>query len=527
MALTLEQFKAGLKNGTIIPGAQLGDSGWMSPYWMVGPGGANPVDLPAATQQQYADAPEPAPTASFPTLSQQDLASIINVVGGNGSVPTAPKPITAADIQNGTGYALNPATGKLDQAYARLGMTPEGNVGDWTDFSFDPTGRQSLAGWAPGYYSDNGSTFDNFMERAVLGGLGGIVAAGPAAAAAGALTAPATAPEVGALYSGLTPEAIGSASLAPEAAAAGATGLLSTPEAANVAGGLKVAPEAASLESAIQGASTAGGETGLIAGTPQPGLVVPGVTGAGTSGAIGAAGLGFGAGALGAEALGNAAAGAGGAGVGSLAGPAAAGTAAGTAAAAGAGGIGATKLSDILNGNVSLEDVLGKLTLGNLGNIAGTAASVYGANEAANKMKAMYDQYLGLGAPSRSRYEASFQPGFDITQDPALKSALDASTDALLRRGSVGGNPYGNPGVLADINKYTMSNVALPYLQSYRNQNASTGGYGAFNTAAPGTGAGAVNAGSEVYTDLGRGIGRMMNPQPTLQDFFKGMGSLT
>lgn len=195
-------------------------------------------------------------------------------------------------------------------------------------------------------------------------------------------------------------------------------------------------------------------------------------------------------------------------------------TATKAAAAGTAGGIGATKVSDVLSGNVNPLD---NLTLGNLGTLGATAASVYGANEAANNYRAMYDQYLGLGAPSRTRYEQSFAPGFDITQDPALKAAMDTSYQSLLRGLSTQGNPYGNPGGLAEAQKYVMGNVALPYLQNYRNQNAATGGFGAFSTAAPGTGAAAVNAGSEVYTDLGRGIGRMMNPQPTLEDYFRQM----
>lgn len=448
------------------------------------------------------------------------------------AAPAAPS-LTGADIQQG-GMAINPATGQLQQAYATLAPNASGNM-DWTDYSFDPTGRQSLAGWAPGYYTDNGGGLSDVLKSviknpavdffALTGGQGGAtgaqlatggdvkqgigtdlaaLAAASGISGANALTAPAA-------------EAVPAAA----DAAAGATAL---PEVANVAGGLKVAPEATSLGSAIQGASTAGGVTGITPGTAAPGLVVPGITGMGTSGAIGTAGLGMGAGALGAElaATGAAPAIAGGTGVGSIAGPAAA-----TAAGAGAAGVGATKLSDIANGNVGLSDIAGNATLGDLGKVAGTvgatAASVLANQQIADMYKGLADQYIGFGAPSRSRYEASFAPGFDITQDPALKSAMDASASSVLRGLSTQGNPYGNPGALAEANKYVLSNVALPYLNQYRNQNAATGGFGAFSTAAPGAAGSAINATGNTYSDIGRGIANLTNPPTDLASILKQM----
>lgn len=216
----------------------------------------------------------------------------------------------------------------------------------------------------------------------------------------------------------------------------------------------------------------------------------------------------------------NAAVGAGGAGAGG--GGVGAGTAAATA------GLGSIPLSKVLSGDVGLKELGNAVSLGDalktLGNVGSTAASVYGANETANKMKEISDQYMALGAPSRARYEASFGKDFDINADPTYKQALDTATESMLRKGSVGGNPFGNPGTLAEILKYTTGNVALPYLQNYRNQNAATGGYGAFNTAAPGAATGAVNAGGEVYTDIGRGLSRITNPQQSLAQFLKQAG---
>lgn len=164
----------------------------------------------------------------------------------------------------------------------------------------------------------------------------------------------------------------------------------------------------------------------------------------------------------------------------------------GTAKAA-AGG--ATTLSSLLKsagldtGEYSdIVDGLGRAIPGLIGayaaNQQGDAIGDLGAKE-----DARIREFMTYGAPSRERYEASFAPGFDITQDPALTGAMDTTMDTMLRRLSAqGGNPFGNPSGLAEANKYVMGNVALPYLQNYRNQNASTGGYGAFNTTAAGGG---------------------------------------
>lgn len=289
-------------------------------------------------------------------------------------------------------------------------------------------------------------------------------------------------------------------------------------------GGLKVSSDlpTGGLDNVIAGSNMASGATGITPGVTASapgmeglgaGLSVPGVTGMGTTGAIGTAGLGLGAGALTAEAVGGSAPAAlGGTGAATVAGPAAA-----AATAAGAG-IGATKLSDVLSGDVGIGDLAGQLTLSDAGKIAGTGLATVGSvlaqQDIANKQDALAREYMGFGAPSRARYEASFAPGFDITAaDPAFKGALDASTDSLLRKGSVGGNPYGNPGVLAEILKYTTGNVALPYLKDYRNQNAATGGFGAFSTAAPGAATNSINATGSMYSDVAGGLADILNPR--------------
>lgn len=58
---------------------------------------------------------------------------------------------------------------------------------DWVDFSDSwYPGAQSTEGYAPGYYTDNSGTFDQFFERAVLGGLAAISGGAAAEAFGGA-----------------------------------------------------------------------------------------------------------------------------------------------------------------------------------------------------------------------------------------------------------------------------------------------------------------------------------------------------
>lgn len=396
---------------------------------------------------------------------------------------------------------------------------------------------------APDMFGINGlgPIDDNYPLMFLASVLGG--AAGGAGGAAG--EAGAGAADAADLAGGLMPEygttaaynaGIGTAGAAGSAAA-GSGGSLADTLAANAAGGLKVAPEAASLGGAVTGSSGAMGVTGLTPGLATEGAVtglggglsVPGVTGAGSAGAIGAAGAGLGTGYGLAEALGSSAAPA------VTGGAAAGGTAlgtAGTAAAAGAGGAGATKVGDLVSGNVSPSDLASNMTIGDLSKTLGTlgltAGSIYGDTKTADALKSINDQYMAIGAPSRARYEASFDPNFDINSLPGLKGAMDTSTQTLLRQlSATGGNPFGNPGGLAEALKYVTGNVALPALQNYRNQNASSGGFGAFSTAAPGAATGAVTAGGNVYADLGRGAANIFNPPTSLQDALKSLRGLS
>ena len=200
-----------------------------------------------------------------------------------------------------------------------------------------------------------------------------------------------------------------------------------------------------------------------------------------------------------------------------------------TTAGAATGATALSSLKNILDNGGSVDDwlsIAGKAVPGLIG--------AYAANDQADAISGLGDkedarirEFMTYGAPSRERYEASFAPGFDITSDPALRGAMDTTTDTLLRRLSTQGNPYGSPGGLAEAEKYVMENVALPYVQSYRNQNASTGGYGAFNTTAASGGnsnnlnLAGINADAGMWGGLGDAASSVFTPKTSLEQLLK------
>lgn len=200
----------------------------------------------------------------------------------------------------------------------------------------------------------------------------------------------------------------------------------------------------------------------------------------------------------------------------------------GNAAAGATGSIGGTKLKDILSGDVGLGDLASGATLGDLGRILGTGAATIGSvaadKQRADALRELSDKYMALGAPSRARYEASFAPGFKPTDIPGFQGALDTSADTILRRMSTSGNPFGNPGGLTQAMDYLAGNLGLPAINQYRNQNAATGGFGAFSTAAPGAATGSIGATGDIYSDIGRGAGDILNPPTDLAKLLRQYG---
>ncbi len=161
------------------------------------------------------------------------------------------------------------------------------------------------------------------------------------------------------------------------------------------------------------------------------------------------------------------------------------------------------------NGTATTDD-----WLKTLGTVGSTALGMYNSSQQADAQKALADKADSYTAPSRARYESSFQPGFNIgTADPAFAALKDQTQTGLLARlSATGGNPYGNPSGLIEANKQIGASLDAPWLQNYRNQNAATSGIGAYSAAAPGASQAAINAQGGALTTLGAGLGDILNP---------------
>lgn len=163
---------------------------------------------------------------------------------------------------------------------------------------------------------------------------------------------------------------------------------------------------------------------------------------------------------------------------------------------------------------------LGSLLSGGLQGVLG----YIGAKEQADALRDTQNQWLGLGAPSRARYEASFNPGFDIfSADPAAQQAAQSSADATARAMSASfGNVFDQPHAQGQIFRGVLNQVALPQLNTYRSQNL-TGGQLGTNIAGTASLQEAGQAGGGLNA-IGYGLGSALNGQQSLQDLLKQIG---
>lgn len=169
------------------------------------------------------------------------------------------------------------------------------------------------------------------------------------------------------------------------------------------------------------------------------------------------------------------------------------------------------------------------------GNLAGTALGMYGANQQADSFRRLSDdamtrwnQSMAIGAPSRERYEGSFQPGFTMANDPGYTDALNSTAKGVLHGLSVNGNPSSSPNAWNQSLEDVMAKTAYPALQNYRTMNANTGGFTGFASAGargPDTDAavGAIKADSNVLNAVGSGIADLTTPRNTLEQALRAL----
>lgn len=201
-------------------------------------------------------------------------------------------------------------------------------------------------------------------------------------------------------------------------------------------------------------------------------------------------------------------------------GPEGYGTTPGMTTVTGVGGSGSSSLpgslgslQNIFTNGGSLPDYL-KVA----GAVGPSILGYLGASNQANAFKDAQSEYLALGAPYRGLLQNTFSPGYDISKEPGLSSALDTAFNTYMRAASAGragaskGNPFDNPGAILEGQKYLLGNVALPYLQNTRATLANAGGLGV-NQSVP-FGTGGIQAQGQGFADLGYGLRSLLDPKP-------------
>lgn len=190
-------------------------------------------------------------------------------------------------------------------------------------------------------------------------------------------------------------------------------------------------------------------------------------------------------------------------------GPSTATTSATTAAKSGA-------ISRILDGTATAADYL-SVGAAALPGVLGAITS----SQQASKLSDLAQQYSNYGAPSRARYEASFQPGFTMASDPGYQDALDSAGKTTLHALSVNGNPAGSPNAWAASQKDLYDKTAYPALQAYRNTNSVGGGLASGASAAPDLATKAIAQTGTTMADLGGAAKDVFAPTTTVDDLLK------
>jgi len=165
----------------------------------------------------------------------------------------------------------------------------------------------------------------------------------------------------------------------------------------------------------------------------------------------------------------------------------------------------------------------GSLIPGIPNNVLGGAVQGIGGLLAAGEQGEAYSdvaqQYLNIGAPYRAQLDASYQPGFNLWNQPGYAGSFDQAASDATRQWSIQGNPANNPGIQGSILSSVMNQSYLPALSNYRGGLMQAGGLG-LNTSGTASLAGAGTEGSG-WEAIGAGLGTALGKTNPWEDFFK------
>lgn len=180
-----------------------------------------------------------------------------------------------------------------------------------------------------------------------------------------------------------------------------------------------------------------------------------------------------------------------------------------------AGGTAASALTKLLSGAEMTPADWASLGIGAAGALAPAALGYLGAGSTADTIREISAQSRADRQPSLDYYNSLLTP--QGIENYYKTPEVTGSVDAILRKLSMQGNPADNPGLLGQAAAYNLGGLT--------NARARAAGP-AFGTAGNEMNvnlAGAQAAGGQ-YDAIGLGLGRLLNPQPSLQDTMSKYG---
>lgn len=180
-----------------------------------------------------------------------------------------------------------------------------------------------------------------------------------------------------------------------------------------------------------------------------------------------------------------------------------------------AGASASSALGRILNGTATLDDYL---QAG--GTALGAGLNYLQNSNIADALKQTADQQWNAGSWARDLNKASYEPGFNLYDQPGYGDAFQRAADVAARSyASRYGNPSENPTAQAGILNNVWSGSYLPALSNYRGGLMQAGQLG-LNTSGV-LGAQAAQGAGSGWDALGYAAGQLTTPQNNIQDMLR------
>lgn len=139
------------------------------------------------------------------------------------------------------------------------------------------------------------------------------------------------------------------------------------------------------------------------------------------------------------------------------------------------------------------------------------AFGAYASDRQSSAYGDLAGQYQQMGEPYRQRLSDLYSDPSSFLNSPEVQLPIQQGTNILARSLSTQGNPAGSGNALQELQNYS-TNALYSRLGQEKDRLAGFGGLTAYNQAAPGAAANAINAKKGVYDAIGAGAADIFNP---------------